>query len=324
MRRLSAMVGWLVMKGVRLLAAGLLGVGTLLGALSACGSNDRRASLVSAGGQSSAAGHSGQGADAGRTSEIPEGGGDSDGGAAGDVGMPATAHAIFPERFHVDVGCGLTPSAVPLLIQNGGAQPLTISKLSADSEYGVDVDMPLTIAPGDSGKVLVTAPAPTANAVVGETTAAGTLTFTTNEPGTATHHIELISTLFGGGLEFLDKSGNPLPDASLVLHYSSPTECPDSVTYRVHNTGNLAFKLMGPAFPVHFGGTSTGASGMSLTPDGVAEFRIGGVTTAGEVCSGAGQLTFTVGSGFCGAVPALNVIWPAGSLTSCVCTAPTQ
>ena len=320
------MVGSLSMKGVHLLACGLLGVGTSLGALSACGSNGRPASLVSGGGQSSTAGHSGQGGasgDAGQPTDSSGSAGEPDDGAAGDVGMPVTPYAIFPARFTVDVGCGLAPSATTLVLQNGGGQPLTISKLSADSDYVVEVDLPLTIAPGASGSVLVTAPAPSVDAKIGDMTT-GTLTFTTNEPGTRTHEIELFSQLFGGGLEFLDKSGNPLPDASLSLSYASPDECPTSATYRAHNTGNLAFVLSGPSFPVHFGGTSTGASGVSLAPDDYVEFRVGGVAASGEVCSGSGQLTFNVGDGFCGAVPKLNVDWPAGSLTDCVCTAPTQ
>jgi hypothetical protein len=250
-------------------------------------------------------------------------GGEPDAGAAGDVGMPATPYAVFPEEFQVDVGCGQTPSAATLVLQNGGAQPLTISQLSADSDYVVHVDLPLTIGPGASSNVLVTAPAPKAEAKVGDATM-GTLTFTTNEPGTATHRITLVTTLFGGSLEFLDKDGNPLPASSLTLSYSSPDECPDSATYRVHNTGNLAFDLTGPSFPAHFGGTSTGASGVSVAPDGYAEFKIGSVAASGEVCSGNGQLAFTAGSGFCGAVPTLNVIWPEGSLAGCVCTAPTQ
>ena len=276
------------------------------------------------------AGHSGQGGgqgggagDAGQTSEASGTGGTPDDGAAGDVGIPDTPHAIFPAVFQVDVGCGETPSVATLVLQNGGGEPLTISKLSADSDYTVDVDLPLTLAPGALGNVLVTPPAQKADAKVGDATM-GTLTFTTNEPGTATHHIELITTLFGGGMEFLDKNGDPLPGASLTLSYASPDECPASTNFRVHNTGNLAFKLTGPTFPLHFGGTSTGEGGVSLAPDGYAEFKIGSVAASGDACSGTGQLTFTAGTGFCGPVPTLNVIWPAGSLTSCVCTAPTQ
>ncbi len=320
------MVDWLVMKGVRLLVCGLLGTGAALGALSACGSNGRPASLVSVGGQSSSAGHSGQGGgagDAGQTSESSGSGGAPDEGAAGDFGMPETPYAVFPTEFQADIACGETPSAATLVLQNGGGQPLTISKLSADSGYTVEVELPLTLPPRASGNVLVTPPAPQAGAKLGDASQ-GTLTFSTNEPGTATHHVKLVSTLFGGGLEFLDKDGDPLPDASLTLSYPSPDECPESTTYRVHNTGNLAFELTGPIFPVHFGGTSTGASGVSLEPDGFAELKVGAVAAAGEVCSGNGQLTFTPGSGFCGTAPKLNVVWPASSLSNCVCTAPTQ
>lgn len=314
------------MSVVRLRVYGLLALWLGLGALSACGSNGRRASLVSVGGQSSSAGHSGEGngaADGGQAGEIAGGSGNSEAGAAGDRGVPDAPYAIFPERFVVDVGCGKTPRPTALMIRNGGAQPLTVSKLSADSDYLVEVQLPLVIAPGGSSNVLVTAPAPKADAKLGESTM-GTLTFTTNESGALTHQIELTTTLFGGMLEFLDKDGSPLANSSLTLAYSSPTECPDATTFRVHNTGNLAFVLTGPTFPPHFGGTSTDAKGVSLPPDGYEEFKIGGFAKSGDACSGSGALTFTVGAGFCGTAPALNVLWPVGSLSSCECAAPSQ
>jgi len=319
-----------LMQVVRLKVCRLLGFWSLLGAFCACGSNGRPASLVSAGGQSSAAGHSGKGGDsgeAGQTAEIAGSSGAPDESAAGDSGIPSgipdSPYAVFPEQLEVDVGCGQEPRPVLLVLRNGGALPLTISGLTADSNYLVKVDLPLVVAPGTSGNVLVTPPAPEEETKVGVPTT-GTLSFTTNEPGTPTHHIQLMTTLFGGTLEFLDKSGNPLAESSLTLRYSSPDECPDSVTYRVHNSGNLAFDLTGPTFPPHFGGTSTGARGVSLPPDGYAEFRVGGVAASGDVCSGSGQLTFSAGTGLCGTAPVLNVIWPAGSLTGCVCTAPQQ
>src|SRR3954471_14458470 len=85
-RVLSARVVGLVMKGVRLVGRALFGAGALLGALSACGSNGRPASLVSAGGQSSVGGHSGQGGRAGEAGEAsdPAGmAGAAEGGGAG-------------------------------------------------------------------------------------------------------------------------------------------------------------------------------------------------------------------------------------------------
>ncbi len=247
--------------------------------------------------------------------------GDSDDGAAGDGEAPATPLAIYPQEFPVDVSCGESSSETTLEIQNNGAEPLTISNLSADSGYAVSADLPLIIAPSGLGTLSVTAPAPKANAKLG-TTSSGSLSFDTNEPGNPTHHIKLETTLFGGSMEFLDDNGEPLSPATLTLDAPSSVDCPSSATYRVHNTGNLAFRLNGPTYPAHIGGTTTGDDGILLAPDGYAEFRVGGVSLPGDACNGAGLVAFTVDSAYCGSAPSLNVTWPLGSLSSCACTAP--
>lgn len=269
-------------------------------------------------------GHSGQvgGADeAGQSSDMAGSGGDGDDGAAGDGAAPATPLAIYPQEFPVDVSCGQAPSQATLEIQNNGAAPLTLSNVSADSDYVVDVDLPLTITPSGLGTLSVTAPKPKVNAKLGGVSS-GTLSFDTNEPGNPTHHIKLTTTLFGGSMEFLDGDGEPLSPAALTLTAPSSVDCPNSATYRLHNTGNLAFRLSGPTFPNHIGGTTTPDGGVLLAPDGYAEFRVGGVSLPGDACSGAGVVAFTVDDAYCGSAPSLSVTWPAGSLSSCACVAP--
>ena len=315
------------MRGVCLLGRALLSTGTLLSALPACGSNDRPASVVSTGGQSSQAGHSGQGdeiGNAGEGSEVSGAGGERDDGAAGSAGAfdaPDGPLANYPSELLVDVGCGQAPTAVALVIQNGGELPLTITSVSTDAGYSVTVDVPLTIAPHELVDWPVTAAAPKSDAQLGSTSS-GTLSFVTNEPGTPTHHVKLDTTVYGGHLEFVDEDGNAL--SSLTLTSPSSVECPTSAAYRLHNTGNLAVHLTGPSFPAHIAGTTIGSDGMTVQPDDYASFSVSGVSSPGDACSGGGTLSFAVTGAYCGALPTLNVTWPAGTLTSCECDVPTQ
>jgi hypothetical protein len=134
-------------------------------------------------------------------------------------------------------------------------------------------------------------PAPKSSAGIGDTSE-GKLTFSTNEPDTPTHDVALHTTLYGAHLEFTDHDGTPLA-SGLTLSYVNDSLCPDSAKYRVHNTGNVAFTLVGPSFPAHFSGTTTDASGVSVGPDGYVELMVGGVSSPGAVCQGSGVLSFS-------------------------------
>jgi hypothetical protein len=92
----------------------------------------------------------------------------------------------------------------------------------------------------------------------------------------------------------------------------------------VKNTGNVAFTLLGPTFPAHFGGRSTGTTGASVAPGDFAELKVGGVSDPGAACSATGELVFTVQGAFCGAAPKLSVVWPSNGGSNCACTASTQ
>jgi len=314
---------------VRSLNFAALVLGICVPALSACGSTDGRpSSLVSGGGKSGFGGHSGLGgggeSNAGQPPDDTSGSaGESDDGAAGDVGMPDTPLAIFQKQLEVNVACAeATPEASAFLIRDGGSQALTITSASADSGYVVKGTLPLNIQPGESGTLLITPPAPKDGSMLGDTST-GTLTFATNEPGSPSHQVTLNTTLFGAKLEFADSDGMPLA-SGLSLTYLNSTQCPDTATYRVLNTGNLAIKLFGPTFPAHLGGTTAGVSGMSIAPGGYLELKVGGVSSPGDACSGSGELSFTVGDALCGTLPPLAVDWPTNEQPSCSCTAPGQ
>ena len=323
------MFGAHVMKSVPSLAyASLIGFGLLSSVLSACGAKDGRpGSLVSAGGGAGRAGHAGEGggggaSQAGQATAGSTAAGD-EGGEAGEQGVPSTPLAVFPKQLQLDVGCDLSTPGGSLVIQNGGSLPLSITSASADAGYLVKSKLPVSIAPGASSALTLTPPAPQANTALGHMST-GTLSFVTNEPGTPTRHVALTSTLFGAQLEFLDSDGVPL-SSGLALTYLSSSFCPDTVKYRVHNTGNVAFTLLGPNFPAHFGGTSAGEKGESVAPDGYVELSVGGNSAPGGVCGGAsGVLTFSAMGAFCGAAPTLNVTWPSGTETSCTCLAATK
>jgi hypothetical protein len=302
---------------------------TTLGAFGACSSSDGRpSSLVTAGGATNPGGFNGGNANGGNTNDAgpTSNGGSSAGGAdadaTGEGGSAAPGPvAQFPSQLEADVGCNMTTADAALLITNTGDEPLVVSSASADSGYTVKTALPLEIAPGAGAALLVTPPTPAGDADAGTIT--GKLSFTTNEPGTPTHVVTLSSALFEGSFEFTDSNGAPI--TSLELGYGSSISCPDLSKYRIHNTGNVAFTVLGPTFPAHFGGTSLGSNGQAIPPDGYAELMVGGVSTPGTSCSATGSLTFTVMGTFCGSVPTLNVVWPASSDpdagTSCACTA---
>jgi len=105
------------------------------------------------------------------------------------------------------------------------------------------------------------------------------------------------------------------------LTYLGNAECPDTVKYRVHNTGNAAFQLFGPTLPTHFGGTTAGASGVSVAPDGYAELKLSGVSAPGDVCAASGVLSFTAQGPFCKPLPTLSVSWPTNGQPTCTCPA---
>ncbi len=305
---------------------GLVALAVLAGGLSAlsgCGSDARPpGSMVSAGGESSQGGSNVGGAGVSGKGEAGEAGSGnaSDGGAAGgmEVGTPPTPLAVYPSALAADVGCDSAPDA-SLLIQNAGGSTLTVTNASADSGYLVKTQLPLSIEPGTAAALLVTPPAAAANAALGAASD-GTLSFRTNEPGLPEHQVALSSMLYGGQLEFTDHDGVPL-SSTLTLSYLSDSTCPDTVKYRVRNKGNVAFTLVGPVFPMNFGGTSTGASGQSIAPNDYLELMVGGVSAPGDVCGASGQLTFTTKGSFCGSAPALNVVWPTTAAATCACNA---
>jgi hypothetical protein len=313
---------WLALASLTLVVCGA--------SLGACSADDRPSSLVSAGGESGhGSGNAGHGGgtsgDAGQANDDAgnhSGDGD-DGGAAGEGNLAPAPLAIFPRQLQVDVGCGPNTDSVALIIRNDGTLPLTISDATTSAGYVVKGQLPLEIAPSASQALSVTAPPPKVTASVGDTSS-GTLTFFTNEADSPSHQVLLQTTLFGGQFDFTDSNGVPLSNG-LPLTYLSSAVCPDNVTYRVHNTGNLAFTLIGPTFPSHLGGTSTGASGQNVAPDGYVEFTVGGNSSTDGACSGGGALTFTVQGSFCGPVPKLSVSWPANIETvGCTCTAATD
>ncbi len=172
-------------------------------------------------------------------------------------------------------------------------------------------DFPLTIAPSAFGNLSVTAPAPKPNAKLGMMSS-GTLSFATNEPDSPTHRITLNTTLFGGSLEFLDDNGQPLKTPSLTLGAASAADCPDSATYRVHNTGNLAFQLTGQVFP------RTSAARARARP-GCIWNRTATLSSKSAAChcpetpaAAAARSRSRSDTGYCGTPPSLNVTWPAG------------
>jgi hypothetical protein len=231
--------------------------------------------------------------------------------------------AAYPSELEADVGCnGVMPDAA-LLIRNTGDEPLVISSAKADSGYIVKTALPLEIAPGAGGSLLITPPAPSANADAG-TVSTGKLSFTTNEPGMPTHAVTLTTTVFDGSVEFTDDNGVAID--TLKLTYDSGGACPGLTKYRLENTGNATITLTGPTFSAHFGGADLGADGQAIPPGGYAELVVTAESSPDSACSGTGVLSFAVMGAFCGSAPKLNVEWSQSTEpdagTSCACVLP--
>ncbi|HEX2672807.1 MAG TPA: hypothetical protein VHM25_18110 [Polyangiaceae bacterium] len=313
----------------RWLAVSSLMFGLAAASLGACSNGDGRpSSLVSSNGEAgrlgNSTGHGGGGSsNAGGPNGDAGGRFGDDAGAAGETDVSPAPLATYPEQLRLDVACGASPEPTELLIQNDGRLPLIVSSATTSAGYTVKGELPLRIEALGSAILLVSAAAPNTTAAVGDTST-GTLTFVTNETHSPSHQVRLDTTVFGGRLEFADRDGVALKGA-LTLSYLSSDVCPDSVKYRVRNTGNLAFMLTGPTFPVHLRGTTTGASGQSVAPNGYVELEVSGNSATDAACSGSGELSFTVEGSLCSAAPKLPVTWPANVATSgCSCGAASE
>ena len=298
----------------------------MLGMFGACSNNDPPSSLVTGGGASDQGGRSANNAGGSNTSGTGQAtGGDAgmgEGTSAAEGGASPEPVAVFQSALEADVGCNMTTPDASLVIQNTGDEPLVITKASADSGYIVKTVLPLDIAASASGTLLIAPPTPSATADAGAMSS-GKLSFSTNEPGSPTHQVTLNTTVFEGSFEFTDSDGTPI--SNLTLGYDSANSCPNLTKFRLHNTGNATFTVLGPNFPAHFGGTSLGSNGQAIPPDGFAEMLVGGVSAPGNACSGSGVLSFTVMGPLCGSPPQLNIAWPASTDpdagTDCTCTA---
>jgi hypothetical protein len=287
------------------------------------GSGSAEGSSGSGGRSGGSAGKAGKdaGADGGASTASEAGASEAGSAGAAASAMPSAA---FPSELEADVGCnGVTPDAA-LLIRNTGDELLMISSATADSGYIVKTALPLEIAPGSGANLLITPPAPSANADAGAVST-GELSFTTNEPGLPTHVVTLTTTVFDGRVEFTDGNGTAID--TLKLSYDSAGDCPSLTKYRLKNTGNATLTLTGPTFSAHFGGADLGDGGQAIPPGGYAELVVAADSSPGVVCSATGVLSFAVMGAFCGSAPQLNVEWPksadpnAGS--SCACMLPT-
>ena len=314
------------MSKARWLVFSSLMFGPAAASLGACGNGDGRpSSLVSSNGESgrpgNSNGHGGGGSSDAGAGNAEAGNGDGDdAGAAGETFVSAAPRATYPGQLQVDVACGAISDPTELLIQNDGQLPLIISSAKATAGYTVNSELPLQIEALSSAILLVSAAAPKGSAAVGDSST-GTLTFDTNEADSPSHQVRLDTTVFGGQLEFTDRDGVALK-GTLQLSYLGSAVCPDSVKYRVRNTGNLAFTLVGPTFPLHLRGTTTGTSGQSVAPNGYVELEVSGNSATDGACSGSGELSFAVEGSLCSLVPKLAVNWPANSATSgCSCGA---
>jgi hypothetical protein len=179
----------------------------------------------------------------------PDGRNASDGGSALTDASPPDAplpspdatpapKIVVPASATLQSQCGEVSGATTIVpIINLGNADLVVSAVDADSGFSATstVGLPFTVPAGQSGEVLVTAPLAVIGTDVGGSTKPGTLTITSNAPGSPTT-VALGAVVNGAQLEFVDSAGNPITTAA----YDSDTVCPPDGVLYLKNVGNLS------------------------------------------------------------------------------------
>ncbi len=197
--------------------------------------------------------------------------------------------------------CGdAAPPTADVTVTSGGGHALVISAASADNGFSVTTPVPLTIAPSQMATISVRPPAAVVGTDLGGSTVTGTLTLTTNDPGSPTVTIALVSTIHGANISVVDASG------SAVTHFSFSSaggECPAPQAVFIKNSGDVTVQV-GTSAGSHFafaGFASGDVSGGALLQQTVRPLEQGfcadtqeiNYQVTGAVCSDASGLTLT-------------------------------
>jgi hypothetical protein len=140
---------------------------------------------------------------------------------------------------------GPASSPKPVTITNNGTAPLTLSNVASMNHHFAIVSAPATIAPGQSGDIMIRVPAPVQQPSGSYDASGGDfndfLVFTTDELGNPTHSVPVNVTVTGANLEFVDGAGAALAMPVAV----SGCKLDTPATFNVKNTGNSPVVVKG-------------------------------------------------------------------------------
>ena len=238
--------------------------------------------------------------------------GGKDGGKDGSVEAGSAAAVFSASPISLGAGnCGGAAVTQTFSIQNTGSAPLTVADSVTGSVFTVS-PASLSVAPGQTGTLTITATVPKASAA--GSALSGSLALTTNDPAHAMASIALSVTPTGATLAF--DSSSP----SAAAFGSQPENKTATIALKLDNTGNAPAMVSLAAPGGVFGlspatGTVTAGGSETLTAtfapvNTTAQNAMSTITVSGAVCgTSVGSLAFS-GQGATGNVTG----WPTATI----------
>jgi len=212
--------------------------------------------------------------------------------------------------------CGDPSTTAMASVMNTGETDLVITKIVArDGVFGVNVELPLTIKPGDQAAIELKVPAAVIGTDVGGHGKFDTLQFTAN---VAIADVDVVTKVMGANLEVTV----PAAPAALTFNGTSGI-CPNQKPVTIHNAGNVT-ATMTTVMPATF--AMAGASSASIAADASTVINVRPFSLDTGACSGVGVIEYQLsGAPNCSSsgvtattLTARYTIAPGGS--SCFCS----
>jgi hypothetical protein len=238
---------------------------------------------------------------------------DDDTGHLADA--PRGPTAVIQATLTAEAACGVAaPPSEDLGVANTGSGALVIMAAEADGGFTVTTALPLTVAPGEQGKLAIRPPASVVGTDRGGAIKSGTLTLTTNEQGSMTRTVALKATVVGANLEFTNADAAPMT----LAFTASSAACPAPQAVFLRNTGNQPVTVLGVSSSSAF--AFTGFSTGEIAPGGV-ETQTWRPFSQSGVCMTSSSISFEISGVVCD-LPTVQLAatYDLNSVSGCSCT----